>query len=196
MSSPASRLLLRHSDSPSSRLPGLRCLRPGIPPMRSVVRSRQDRAPLPPGRGCFLSRLPQPVIFGGKRWDLPSSWGTPMPHAPLSDPGGTLKPGHLRLSDAAFRYLDGVGFHNSVISGLYHAACHAPCLRFAARVTPAPRKTRFRLLASFAGGDWLLPGSLCEVSVLMSYLPPRPSFAWRTYITKKAVPLPCLSAAS
>ena len=40
----------------------------------------------------------------------------------------------------------------------------APCLRFAAWVTPRPRKTRFRLLASFTGGDWLLPGFLCKVS--------------------------------
>jgi len=66
--------------------------------------------------------------------------------------------------------------------GALSRGLHAPCLRFAAGVTPALRKTRFRLLASFAGGDWLLPGSLYEVSA-MSYHPPRPSFAWRTHIS-------------
>ena len=37
--------------------------------------------------------------------------------------------------------------HND-ISGLYHTALAQRCLRFAARVTPGPRKTRFRLGAS------------------------------------------------
>ena len=34
----------------------------------------------------------------------------------------------------------------------------ARCLRFAGWVTPPPRKTRFRLLASSTGWDWLPTG--------------------------------------
>ena len=36
-----------------------------------------------------------------------------------------------------------------------HRAC---CLRFAGRVTPPPRKTRYRRVVTFAGQDFLLIG--------------------------------------
>jgi len=44
-----------------------------------------------------------------------------------------------------------------------------PCLRFAAGVTPEPRKTRFRLLASFAGRVWLPSGFQYEVSLDLTH---------------------------
>lgn len=43
----------------------------------------------------------------------------------------------------AFHPKDGVGLLVSYFSGLNHTACHARCLRFAARIAPRPRKTRF-----------------------------------------------------
>ena len=46
----------------------------------------------------------------------------------------------------------------STLSGLIPTARNTRCLRFAGRITPAPRKTRFRQRASFAGRDWLPAG--------------------------------------
>ena len=69
----------------------------------------------------------------------------------FSDPGGIAGARPWRRRDAAFRCVNDVGSREDVDFG---AQWHGPltrCLRFAARVTPAPRKTRSRLLASSAG---------------------------------------------
>ena len=43
---------------------------------------------------------------------------------------------------------------------------HTRCLRFAGRITPTPRKTRFRLVASLYRMGFEPIGSLCEVSAM------------------------------
>ena len=56
------------------------------------------------------------------------------------------------------------------------------CLRFAARVTPGPRKTRFRAVASLLrvnGAKLTSTGIRYEVS-LSSWHPPHPGLSWRT----------------
>ena len=132
--------------------------------------------PLAAGPGLFQSRLPQPRLCQRKEWDLPSSWGTPIHTCPALRPRWNLRARPLWLSDAAFRHLENVGFH-IVDFGAQSRGLPAPCLRFAAGVAPIPRKTRFRLPASFAGGDCLLPGFLREVSdnihVMLSSPPPK-----------------------
>jgi hypothetical protein len=45
-------------------------------------------------------------------------------------------------ASVAFRRKDSVGLLMSYFSGLNRTARHTRCLRFAARVTPRPRKTR------------------------------------------------------
>ncbi len=69
----------------------------------------------------------------------------------------------LRIG-VAFRGFDGVGSHNELPFGAQSHGPHICCLRFAARVTPAPRKTRFRPLACVTGRDWLPARSHCKVS--------------------------------
>jgi hypothetical protein len=97
------------------------------------------------------------------------------------DPGGTACARPLRRRGTAFRYGHHVGSRDYDDFG---AQSHGPltrCLRFAGRVTPAPRKTRFRPLAK-----------LCRTGLVTRRvsskgfrytLPPFPGFAWRTSVS-------------
>jgi hypothetical protein len=73
-----------------------------------------------------------------------------------------------------------------VLSGLDHTACSARCLRFAATVTHAQRKTRFRLVARpFAGR--VRPAGFAQEGFgrdryLISWRPPSQGFPWRSKI--------------
>ena len=132
-----------------------------------------------PGRTCMAAvRVPR---LRWRRRDLPGSWATHRLHAPLSDPGGT---GGARPVSAPSMVpsADVTASASTIrtISGLNHAACKAPCVRFAAGVAPGPRNTRFRL----AGLPWPVRSLTCwvaeKVSVMSVHvLPPSPSFAWR-----------------
>jgi hypothetical protein len=95
-------------------------------------------------------------------------------------PAGSLAPGRCGARDAAFRCVDDVGSREDVDFG---AQWHGPltrCLRFAARVAPAPRKIRFRLLAK-----------LCRAGLVTCRVPtkgfcvittsPFPKLSWRTH---------------
>ena len=82
--------------------------------------------------------------------------------APFSDPGGTASARPLRRRDTAFRYGQDVGSRELNDFG---APWHGPltrCLRFAARVTPAPRKTRFRPLAKLCRAGVVTPQGSTE----------------------------------
>ena len=122
----------------------LRFLRSAVPPCALFFApDRVERYSVRPGLG-LRGALP------GLRWrrrGLPGSWGTSCAHALLSDPGGLVAPSHsarrfclplLRRRRLPPRILFGAPSH-----GL-----RTRCLRFAARVAPGPRKTRFRLVAS------------------------------------------------
>ena len=85
----------------------------------------------------------------------PRFLGNPYERVLLSDPGGIAGARPIRRRDAAFRSLNNVGSRKFLHFG---AQSHGPftgCLRFAAPVTRAPRKTRFRPLAKLcrAGVD-------------------------------------------
>ena len=71
----------------------------------------------------------------------------PCPHAPLFDPGGTSTPGHCGVSVLPSALRDGVGSRIWYFEA-QSRSLRARCLRFAARVTPQPRKTRFRQVAN------------------------------------------------
>ena len=68
-----------------------------------------------------------------------------------------------------FRTSDNVDFHGDQDDGAQSRSLLARCLRFAARVTPMPRKTRFRPVASLPDGIGYPPGSpqqgFCFVSL-------------------------------
>ncbi len=63
------------------------------------------------------------------------------------DPGRTGHARPLRRAAAAPACVKDVGSCDEMLSGLDHPARPPRCLRFAAGVSPGPRKTRFRLLA-------------------------------------------------
>jgi hypothetical protein len=129
-------------------------------------------------------RVPQPVLVevaGPPRFLGTSSWSRAL----VSDPGGTSALGLLPRFGAAFRSAYGVSSHHSP----FGAQSHGPiprCLRFAVWVTPGPRKTRFRLAASFAGQGLNLQGSFVRfLRASISSNPPHPGFAWRTRSSAK-----------
>ena len=135
--SPASSLLLRHSDFP--------------PPV--------GRASLPSRRSLPRSH------FASTRGDDGTSQvpGQPLSHVPCSltpvEPlrrtfGPCLATGAAVLPSA---FGNSVGLHNLRISGLNHTA-HAPAVYASQPRSPVyslrPRKTRFRLVVSLAGRDF------------------------------------------
>ena len=79
--------------------------------------------------------------------DLPGSWRTLLRSCPALGPrrGGQLQA--PRRSRVAFRLYHGVGPRPRTF-GAPSRGLHSPCVRFAAGITPGPRNTRFRLVAS------------------------------------------------
>ena len=165
------------------------------------MRRSESPSPVPPHivafvrryRGCTRISLPEPPSASAPGLELvtrylrpgltmeakgpPRFLGNPRERALFSDPGGIVGARPLRRHDAAFRCLNHVGSRENNHFG---AQSHGPftrCLRFAVRVTPSPRKTRFRLLASFAGRGWLPAGFHRKVSAVASSFP---KLSWRT----------------
>jgi hypothetical protein len=87
----------------------------------------------------------------------------PCVRAPLFDPDGISALGHSCAPDAAFHSFNSVGSRQYQISRLNHAAHTLAVYASQPGLIPGPRKTRFRLLASFAGRA-LPAGLLREVS--------------------------------
>lgn len=129
--------------NPSPFLAALRFLRLAVP------RSRWLFAPDPVQRhrqawACSRGDPPRCTV---EKTRPPRFLGDPCAHAPLSDPGGPLKPSPYGSSDAAFRWDKHVGSAMKTFEAQSRGLC-APCLRFAAGVTSGPRKTRYRPVAS------------------------------------------------
>jgi hypothetical protein len=105
----------------------------------------------------------------------PRFLGNPRERILLSDPGGIAHARPLRRRDAAFRPYYDVGSREV---GYFGAPSHDPltrCLRFAARVAPGPRKTRFRLLARLCRTG-LVTRRVPAKGFCATSLPPFPSF--------------------
>jgi hypothetical protein len=97
----------------------------------------------------------------------------------FSDPGGTTNARPLRHRDSAFRHFNNVGSREFNAFG---AQSHGPltrCLRFAAPVARTPRKTRFRPLAKLCRAG--LVTRRVPTKGFRLWLPPFPSFSWRTH---------------
>ena len=137
--------------------------------------------------GQLLTRCPRRVS-GKERLSAPRFLGDPCVHALLSDPGGVSASGPYNADTVAFRCSEYVGSAGISYEALSHSL-HAPCVRFAAGIAPAPRNTRFRWMASpyrvRTFTCWVAKKvSACLLHVYM--LPPLPGFAWRNGTMIKA----------
>ena len=81
----------------------------------------------------------------------------------LSDPGGPTHSGHALVPRHGPRDVHDEGSRSCNFGAQSHGF-GTGCLRFAGRVAPPPRKTRFRLLASSTGRAWLPAGFHRKVS--------------------------------
>jgi hypothetical protein len=98
------------------------------------------------GPGRLLPRRPHRVT-DKERLSPPRFLGDPCVHALLSDPGGVSPSGHYNAETVAFRCFEYVGSAGISFGALSHSL-HAPCVRFAGGIAPAPRHTRFRWMAN------------------------------------------------
>ena len=111
---------------------------------------------------------------GNREWgrlDFPGSWRTPMQTCPAHrtpvEPSCQAKHDMLVLPSARSK----ASAPTLRTFGAQSHGLSARCLRFAAGVTPRRRKTRFRLLASFAGRGWGPLGSNARFQVILSSSP-------------------------
>lgn len=135
---------MRRSDSPSPS------------PQRFVPFAPRYRR-----RCCASTETTGPPRFPGKPRCV---------HALLLDPGVAPVPRHDGHGVLPSAILTASALLDVVFSGLDHTAYSARCLRFAATVARAQRKTRFRLVARpFAGRD--RPAGFAQEGFSTSVLP-------------------------
>ena len=128
-------------------IPGGSLTRPPVPSSRCLIRSRPGPTLPATGQGFGLP-APLPALSERRQQDLPSSRQIFSMHALLtSDPGGTGAPGHSALAMLPSAPGTASAPANSDFGAQSHGL-HLRCLRFAVTVTLAPRKTRFRAVAS------------------------------------------------
>ncbi len=92
-----------------------------------------------------------------------------------STPAGSARQA-IRRAAFAFRLNNDVGTHKVVYFGARSHGLQTRCLRFASRITPTTRKTRFRLVASLDRAGLITCGIPKKVSGVFYILPPSPGF--------------------
>jgi len=122
-----------------------------------------------------ITRSRDPGIGAWRRQGLPGSWRVLSMHALFSDPGGSARQAFQRVGCCLPPFVQR-RLPRAVPLGAQWHGLHRRCLRFAGRLTPTPRKTRFRLGANLgrAGFD---PQDSSRRFQLMLRSPP--GFAWR-----------------
>ncbi len=160
--------------------------------------SRQLRLPSPSGtfRRTLVrslgrrARAGQGQVHGLRRTQLrylqkemrrpPRFLGDPIACMPRTwTPAGSARQA-IRRAAFAFRLNKDVGTRKVVYFGARSHGLQTRCLRFASRITPATRKTRFRLVASLNRAGLITCGIPRKVSDVFYILPPSPGFSWRT----------------
>jgi hypothetical protein len=155
---------MRRSESRTTLPPRFVSFAEQVPPP-PVFRSRARRAPIALGPGLF-SGFPN-RLFDVESYGPPRFLGGPLCACPALRPRWERRAGPLsQRAAAAFRSFQDVGSHKSAFEAQSHGL-HTRCLRFAARVTPAPRKTRFRMGASLSRAGFSPARSLREVSAFL-----------------------------
>jgi hypothetical protein len=115
----------------------------------------------------LVSRRPSPATPRWRRQDIPGSWKTLLPACPALRPRRDLHARPLRRVGAVFHIrLERVDPRNLSHFGAQSRGLQTRCLRFAARVTPLPRKTRFRLAANLCRAGLTPAGPRRKVSVV------------------------------
>ena len=142
--------------------------------LRLSFRSQRSRTP---NRGPGV-RNPVPTA-GRRRLETirasQGSWRTRVCLCPVLRPRRTCVPGQLQYADTAPAHRT----TKALTRGNFGAQSHGldtGCLRFVQWVTRTGRKTRFRLLASSTGWDWIPTGFLRKVS---DHSSPFPRLSWR-----------------
>jgi len=156
---------LRLPDDLHARLRFLRqrattATRPSLP--------RESGAHLP--RAWAFFRLPS-GLSTWSRQDLPGSWWTLLCACPALRPRRDPRTWPVSALGCCLPLL--VRRRLSRRFRSFEAQSRGPhtrCLRFAARVAPAPRKTRFRLVASFAGRGLNPQGPFVKFPLLHRFL--------------------------
>ncbi|RKT44524.1 hypothetical protein BDD21_1910 [Thiocapsa rosea] len=98
------------------------------------------------GPGRLLTRCPRRVS-GKEQLSAPRFLDDPCVHALLLDPGGVSTSGRYDAETVAFRCSEYVG-SAELSNGAPSHGLHAPCVRFAGGIAPAPHNTRFRWMAT------------------------------------------------
>jgi hypothetical protein len=135
---PLERVPLLHRYYEKLRLPtlhpdALRLLRLPVPQLRRLF--------APAGLG-WMTPVARPAI-DAEIVGSPRFLWNPRAHAPLIDPGETSSPCQIGDSVLPSAIVHGVGSHDFPSFGAHSRSLFTPCVRFAARVAPTPRNTRF-----------------------------------------------------
>ncbi len=142
---------------------------------RTLVRSLDRRVRSRPGPGPWSPADPCPVASEGdeEASQVPGGSDACMPCS--STPAGSARQA-IRRAAFAFRLNNDVGTHKVVYFGARPHGLQTRCLRFASRIAPATRKTRFRLVASLDRAGLITCGIPKKVSGVFYILPPSPGF--------------------
>ena len=153
---------------PAAHLAALRCLRLAIPPLRPVRSRRLGRTV--GGTGSWYSGSRAGNVSGdGRTSQVPEQ--PSCPRALFLDPGRTdARQGHDGVSARPPLVTTTVAPTMEVFGAQSHGI-GTHCLRFAARVTPRPRKTRFRLLARLYRAGFVNPQGCVERFQSSSLIP-------------------------
>lgn len=164
---------------PISRLPQLRCLRPEIPPMRLLFAPRRIDAPRRRAGVVSFCGFPNHTSVSGKDGTSQVPGEPQCPHAPLFDPGGTLKSGHF-----GSRILPSANWTASASTFvLFRGSITRPaCSLSTLRSRGYPRTTQDSVPAAgqLYRRSLVTPWVPSQGFSLATSPPPRPSFAWRT----------------
>jgi len=141
----------------------LRFLRLAVPPCARCSYLPEMSAPPPPSRGCLICGFPNHCSDGenDRASQVP---GGPPCTCPALRPRRNPRPRPVRVSDAAFHFLESVGFR----IGYFGAQSHGLCIpRPTLRSPGHPGTTQGWVLAvgQLCQMGWLPTGSHCKVSV-------------------------------
>jgi hypothetical protein len=127
--------------------------------------SLPGRSALPARAWGLFFRCPGRSL--GRRSDLPGSWGVLLCVCPVLGPRHSLHTSPVAVSRFCPRRRDN---EDLCVVGHFGARSHGfrtRCLRFAARVAPGPRNTRFRLVASLCRTGLVTRRTPLSVSVIV-----------------------------